>query len=222
MQGKHPGWAWALLLGAPAVVVALGGFAQWLNVGAPAPHAGGWPEWATATATGVLALAALVTLVFVYKAARVALAGLEEGQRTRHGQLLVELQRLWTEKRLADSLPEHRLWTSQQLRALGQLCFDRDAPNPTDAERAAWMRLELKLDFMEIMGALAAEQSLTSGAIYRFWGGDVLGTWAKWEDTIRDLQRYEDDPDIYRCFEDLAKSMKDERAKSSKTETAAT
>jgi hypothetical protein len=74
-----------------------------------------WPAW-------IAAVSSALTLLLVAGTAWIALRGLHDSRRTRHGQLVVELMKLWDDQRVINSARHFRSWgpegTAELIRSL--------------------------------------------------------------------------------------------------------
>ena len=106
-----------------AVGLALG-VKLWIEVsGAAAPHPGGWPEWVTAIATGILALAAVAALA-------VAIDSLGDARATRHGHMVTDLSARWDAPAMHRSMQLFTFTGSTRIVELFERLYPTGGQNP--------------------------------------------------------------------------------------------
>lgn len=169
----------------------------------------GNPLWVTAAATIGLVAAASATLVVVVKTADVAVSSLRDAEKTRHGQLIVDLSERWDEEGVIESLKFFGAWTNEGLIELVEVLFNQELRPPTEEELDDWYRLTLVPGLMETIGVLAAEDVITDGVIHKMWGPLIVGYWNGWKPAIEQLRRYDNEyaENSYTYFEQLAERM---------------
>lgn len=160
-----------------------------------------WPAW-------IAAVAAAVTTVVVVLSAIFALHGLWDARRTRYGQLITELQRQWTEPAVVESIRLHTEYNADRLAALAERMFGPSHEIATPDERKVWSKLALWANLIESMGVLVSEKTITPRVVYKMWGGGILAAWSSWERAVRDVRVYDDEPDTFQYFEEIALAMR--------------
>jgi hypothetical protein len=91
-----------------------------------------WPAW-------IAAISSLLTLGIVAYTAWVAYGALEDARQTRHGQLITEISRQWSEPAAVESIRLHPEWSAETLADLVERLF-----GPADEKRTDerdWSRL---------------------------------------------------------------------------------
>lgn len=195
-------WAGALL-----VTVIVASVNVWALKGASAPHPGGWPEWTTAIATAVLAIAT-ATLA---GAAIVALRELNEAKRDRHAQVFADIGRRWDDPPMAEALQAEAVLTKEELaelaaRALppeGAPQYVVNAAMRADAELVVLLRVP---NFFEDLMLITEEGGINMPAMSRNFKGLANAEWKKWEKAIGVI-RERNDEYAFTQFEKLVKEM---------------
>lgn len=166
-----------------------------------ADHEAGWPAWISASAATVTTIVVVLSAIF-------ALHGLWDARRTRYGQLITELQRQWTEPAVVESIRLHTEYPADRLGALVAKMFGPSRDIASLDERRAWSKLALWANLIESMGVLVSEKTITPRVVYKMWGGGILAAWSSWELAVRDLRVYDDEPDTFQYFEEIALAMR--------------
>jgi Domain of unknown function (DUF4760) len=148
-----------------------------------------------------------LTLIVLAITAFFALRALYDARKTRHGQLIAELQRQWNDPAIVDAIVLHRRYTDRKLADLVRAVFDPAAEQPSDEQYADWSSLARWANLIESMGVLASEGVVTPDLIYKLWGGGILEAWSRWQIAVQDLRSYDGEPDTFQYFEELAAAM---------------
>lgn len=159
-----------------------------------------WPAWITAvsSAAGLAILAG--TALFAYFALR-------DARRTRHAQLIIEIQDQWTSREIRDSWEQYGLVPESGIVDLVTTLHKPAQPPATKEQLDTYYALTTVANLIETIGALASEKALTRKVIYKMWGGVITGSWQAWDTAIPLLREFQKDPDIYHHFEKIAKAM---------------
>jgi hypothetical protein len=160
-----------------------------------------WPAW-------ISALAAAATLIVVVVTASVALRGLRDARQTRHGQLVTELMRDWTEPNMVEAIKLHGQYAEPKIVQLIDTIWGPAKRTPTEDEQRDYAKLILVANMIEALGVLASEKAITPEAIYKMWGGAILSAWPKWDTAINNLRIYDKEPDTFIHFESLAAEIR--------------
>ncbi len=168
-----------------------------------------WSSWVTAVATGVLALAALATLIVVYETAAVARSGLDDARKTRHAQLLTDLSRRWDEAQMIESRKLYSLhgpkWVLGMVEKL--YIYDPDATPLPEPEVDTWSKVMRWPSLLETIGVLHNDGAIGTEVAFNNWGAQIAEAWRLWRGPVnrmRELSGYEG---TYRNFQQLAKTM---------------
>jgi hypothetical protein len=155
-----------------------------------------WPAW--------------ITLGVIIATAAVALFAVIDARRTRHGQLLIELQREWTEPEMVDAMKLYGTYSDREgIANLVDQIFSPDAPKPPNPELLDdWGKLSRWANLAEAMGVMTSEKAITPKLVYKMWGGGILSAWPRWEKAIPKLQDYNNEPDTYVHFQRIAGEMR--------------
>lgn len=116
-----------------------------------------WPAW-------VSARAAVATLVVVIVTAWLAFRGLRDARQTRHGQLITELMREWTEPTVVDAIALHGKYTEREIIELVNKMFGPSEERAKDEELLDGGKLILVANMIETLGVLASEKAITAGS----------------------------------------------------------
>jgi hypothetical protein len=168
-----------------------------------------WALWVTAVATGILALAALGTLIIVFETAKIALSSVDDARKTRHGQLVVDLAKRWDERAVVESQALFGEWENSGLSDLVQVLFNQDVRSPTEEELSDWYTLTLVPDLIETIGVLWSEDAITDAVIYKMWGPLIVSHWHGWQPAIDELRQYDAEfaEASYTYFQKVAERM---------------
>jgi hypothetical protein len=60
---------------------------------------------------------------------------------------------------------------------------------------------------------------MTPETVYKVWGGAILSAWRKWEEAVKRLRVYDDEPDTFIYFEEIALQMQRISAERRRTAT---
>jgi hypothetical protein len=166
-----------------------------------------WPEWVTAISTGVIAAGTAILAGGVV----VALAGLSDARRTRHGLLLADLSRRWDEQVIVDS---QRLFAGYSVAGIIQLIEKLyDTGGATDKERDDFTALEAVPNFWELVGVLQIDGSLETSVVDTMWGDAIRNSWRDWKEPVAKLRELTDIPGSYTNFERLDGVIREWRLK---------
>lgn len=160
-----------------------------------------WLAWISAGAS-------LATLGIVFATAVLAYRGLRDARQTRHGQLITELTRDWTQPAVVEAQSLHAKYAEAGIVSLVDRLFGPTTVKPTDDELRDWSKLVLVANSIEALGVLASEKAITPKVIYKMWGGAILTAWPAWDEAIRKLREYDRQPDTFEYFEMIARNMK--------------
>jgi hypothetical protein len=157
-----------------------------------------WPAWITLGVVLVTAVLALLALV--------------DARRTRHGQLVVEILRDWSTREAEEAHALHGELTEDKLVALTDRLFKppRTRPSTEELEKdlTTWNQLVRLANLVEALGVLASEKAIASKTVYKMWGGPILEAWPKWDEAVKRLRRYVEEPDQFQYFEEIAVKMR--------------
>ncbi len=165
-------------------------------------------SWSHA-ALWVAGFAAIGTFGVLLVTAVIATRSLRDDRRTRHGLLLTELQKQWSDPAIMTAIAVLNPPPKIALRRLVKAMWDTKAPLPSQPERDAWRDIAPLPNFIEYIGVLAHRDAagLDPDLIYRIWGGAILDAWDKWDTSVVALRRYTGQPETFINFEELAQRM---------------
>jgi hypothetical protein len=156
-----------------------------------------WPAWITAGFTAVAALGVLF-----------ALWSLKDAKRTRHGMLMTEISRQWSDPVVVESLKLYGKHSEKRLVGLVDLLFGPPGETQTtDDDRNVFSSLAVLANLIESMGVLVSETTITDEIVYKMWGGTILVVWEAWDEAIPKLRKYDGEPDTFKYFESIAHAM---------------
>jgi hypothetical protein len=171
------------------------------------------PSWIAALATFGTLVAAIVALIFAYKAGVAANRALDDAKQTRHGQLVVETLRDWSTREAEEAHALHGQLTEENLIALTDRLFETPSGRPShkglEEDLKSWSTLVRVANLIEALGILVSEGALTSEVVYKMWGGPILEAWPKWDEAVKRLRRYIKEPDQFIYFEKIALEMQE-------------
>ncbi len=152
--------------------------------------------WATLGTAVVLGLTAL----FVW-------SQLRDARRTRHGQLIIEISNQWTNAAASESFALYAQYNPIDLveKVFGPRKPGDAAPSKGDAQD--YIRLSYWANLIESMGLLVKVGAITEDVVYHGWGGGILTAWDQWENAVLRLREYDDEPDTYQHFQEVAEAM---------------
>ncbi len=153
---------------------------------------------AVASAVGLALLAA--TALFAYFALR-------DSRRTRHAQLIIELQGQWNSREVRESLRQYGIVREAGIVDLVTNLYGPNDHVPTEYELETYYALGTIGNLVETIGALASEGAIPEPVIYKLWGGVIIGSWQAWDTAAPLLREYEKEPDIYYHFQQIAEDM---------------
>lgn len=171
---------------------------------------GGNPDWGTAMtgiATVVLASVGFLTLIIVGSA-------LEDGQKTRHGELVTDLSRRWDETQIVQSQQVFLRYSDRQLRDLFGKAYARGSvqnppPALTNKEASDLLALQAVPNLIDTIGVLYIDGALSLKVIDLMWGVEIRRLWLDWRRAIRVSRRLANSGAIYRNFQVLAERLED-------------
>ncbi|MDQ3857479.1 MAG: DUF4760 domain-containing protein [Actinomycetota bacterium] len=157
-----------------------------------------WPAW-------ISALASLLTLIVVALTAVAAYGALRDARRTRHGELITELSRQWSDPAVVQSIRLHGEYSAASLDALVERLFGPADEKPQD--EGDWSKLAVWANLVESMGVLVSEGAITNETVYKMWGGGIMRAWSLWEPAVLRLREIEKQPDTFQYFEKIGGAM---------------
>lgn len=160
-----------------------------------------WPAWISAGAS-------VATLLIIFVTAWLAYRGLRDARRTRHGQLITDLTRDWTQPPMVEAQSLHGKYAETGIVSLVENVFGPTSQEATDDELGDWSKLALVANFIEALGVLESERVISATVVYKMWGGAILSAWPAWDEAIEKLREYDDEPDTFEHFEKIANEMK--------------
>jgi hypothetical protein len=168
----------------------------------PARHVN-WDSIAlSATALGTLILAGGVI---------VALFGLWDSKKTRHGALVTELSARWDDFPVSESL---QLFSQHGPHGVIELVERVYTGTTIDtADLSLLSRLTRFPDLIEAVGVLWDEGVIALEVVYKMWGPQILVAWLVWEQPVARIRELDAYPIAYRYFEKLAEALEKEWAK---------
>lgn len=164
-----------------------------------------WAAWLEAFSTFVAAVVLSATAV-------IARSTLEDAKRTRHAQLLVELNKWWASAAIIESQKLLSNYTKEDLLALVERLFGKDQSKRLKDDVPNWETLQQTANFIENIGVLHDEGALTAEVIYKNWGGAILEVWEAWSLAVPRLQM-PGSLDTYRYFKIVAQATKVEHTR---------
>ncbi|MDQ3821680.1 MAG: DUF4760 domain-containing protein [Actinomycetota bacterium] len=159
-----------------------------------------WPQWIESLATAGTFLVVVATGVVAYRA-------LNDARETRHGQLITELMRDWTEPAAVAAHALHGRVTEKRIEELVTKAYGPSGGEATADELHELETLMRIANLIEALGVLVSEKAITTELVYKMWGGAVLTAWPKWDNPIRLLREYDNEPDTFEHFEKLAEAV---------------
>jgi hypothetical protein len=140
-----------------------------------------WLVWVTAISTGAIAVGTAVLAGGIV----VALAGLADARRTRHGLLLADLSRRWDEPVMVQSQQLFARYATADLLELVEKLFGTGGA--TNEEREHFALLEAVPNFWETLGVLQQDDAITTTVLNQMWGDAIRNSW-RWEEPIAKLR----------------------------------
>jgi hypothetical protein len=158
-----------------------------------------WPAW-------IGAVASVLTLIYLMWAVRNAKGALADARSTRHGQLILAINKQWASSDVQESRELYRTIGEAGIVGLVTSLFDTvKTPDPGDI--AQYLKLTIWANLVETIGVLESEGAITSDAVYKMWGAGILDAWAAWDEAIVPLRQYNRGRETYVHFERLARSI---------------
>jgi hypothetical protein len=181
-----------------------------------APHAWFGPHWvdlpgwnAIEWLTFFIGIGTFASAVFIGATAVLARGALADAKRTRHGQVVVELARQWSDPPMLESRLRFAEISNAELLALAQRMFGgaTAAPGP-DAKR--YFELTRLPDLIETIAALESEGVVSTRLIHKLWGPVIVSQWLGWRDAIFEMRKHgeQDAEGAYLYFQRLAAAMR--------------
>jgi hypothetical protein len=155
-----------------------------------------------ATGVGTLVLAGGVIL---------AVFGLWDAKKTRHGNLLTDLSRRWDDPLTMESLMLFSEHGPQGVTELAERTYKGASVDKGDLE--LFYDLNRWPNLIETIGVLWDEGVLDIRVIYKMWGPQILAGWLVWEEPVKKLRELDTYPITYRFFQRLAEALERELAK---------
>jgi hypothetical protein len=185
---------------------------QALLLGSPLGQQGiDWTAWITAVATSLLAGGVLVAIV-----------GLWDARKTRHGQLVTDLSRRWDEPLTAESMILYSIHGHAGIVDLLERLYADDPEISQLYSKLGIYQKDLELYYelqrwpslIEAIGVLRNQRAISTEVVFKMWGPAIASAWVAWRDPVEKLRqlRY-GDPSAFRYFEALAALMTAEAAK---------
>jgi hypothetical protein len=153
---------------------------------------------------GVNDLPGWITAVVLVVTAIFALRALWDARRTRHGQLITEIQRQWTEPDILAAIELQRIFKAERIAQLVDTMFGPDTDKATKEDEEAWNTLAPWPNHIEAMGVLCNVKAITPKVVYKMWGGAILEAWENWELAVMRIRIHDKAPDSFYYFEKLA------------------
>jgi hypothetical protein len=185
-------------LGLPlSLVLAIVGVEVWANTGASAPHPGGWPEWVTAIATAVLAIAG-----------GAALLSLRDARRTRHAQILTDLSARWDSAVASRSQRRFLVMGRDEVTTLFRRLYEPQGDRTLEQFEADLKLQDTLLiwpNLLETIGVLRSTRIVSTEIVYRMWGFTPVVWWRSWAPIVEELRTHPGGhPGIFRQFQGLS------------------
>jgi hypothetical protein len=162
----------------------------------------------------------VATLIVLYAAriavrtARIAVDGLEDAQRTRHAQLLLDLSRRWDEEAVIESVKLSSMHSVEGVTELLERLYADQPDRLDDSERQRrsedldlYAKLFIWPNLLETIGGLYSAGAISAEVVYKMWGAEVVSAWDTWEKSVYRLRELEKDAGTYRNFQELAERM---------------
>jgi hypothetical protein len=165
-----------------------------------ADHGVDWPAWVSAGATVATCLVIGLTAFFAWRALR-------DARLTRHGLLITEIMRDWTQPTVIEANHLHSSYGGTKIAELVKIMF-APGEEPEQKDIDDWAQLALVANLIETLGVLASEKAVTAEVVYKMWGGAILTAWPKWEEAIGLLRKYDNEPDTFIYFEAIATDIR--------------
>jgi len=167
------------------------------------PDAPSWTDQTTAVATAATALILLVTAI-------VAIRGIQDGQRTRHGQLTLDIAKELADPRMTESMRLFGNHGNAGITVLVQKLYGGTG-TATPEELDTFWKLVAVPTLMEGIAVLESEGVLSARVIHKMWGPLIVGFWAGWEQAITEIRTHDeqDAQASFTYFERLAERMRE-------------
>jgi hypothetical protein len=174
------------------------------------PHWVGLPGWnAIEWLTFFIGVGTFASAVFIGATAVLARGALADAKRTRHGQVVVELARQWSEAPMLESRLRFAEISNAELLALVQKMFGGPVATTTP-EIERYLELARLPDLIETIAALESEGVVSTRLIHKLWGSVIVNQWLGWRDAIFEIRKHDeqDAEGSYLYFQRLAAAMR--------------
>ena len=98
------------------------------------------------------------------------LRGLWDARRTRHGQLITEIQKQWTEPDILEAIRLQRIYKADRIAQLVDAMFGPETEQASEDEETAWATLAPWPNLIESVGVLCEVKAITPKVVYKMWG----------------------------------------------------
>jgi hypothetical protein len=161
-------------------------------------------EWATWVLAGATLLAALILGISAF----LARDALGDARRTRHGQLIVDIDRRWAEPAMVESLRLHGTHGNKGITKLVEELFG-GTTTPSKDDLDEFFKLKRIPDLIEMIGVLQSEEVLSARIIHKLWGPTIVSIWTAWRDAVTELRKHDeqDAEESYLYFKNVAAEM---------------
>jgi hypothetical protein len=154
------------------------------------------PIWVTAGAT--------IALVVV---GSVAILGLADARKTRHGQVISELSRRWDDALVLESLTLGREYGPKGTLELVHALWGPGVTTRVEGDLVDWYKVSVYPNLLETLGVYLSEGVISEGIVYKLWGASIIEAWAAWRETTAALREVTETPETFKYFQELAERM---------------
>jgi hypothetical protein len=167
-----------------------------------------WAAWVTAFAT-------FVTMGVLLASLLIAGSQLEDARRTRHAQLVLEINAQWRDATI-EAMPLLPKYSDGKALVTLVEKLHKKPSSPLSAQDMAertqaladWLTLIAMVDAIEMIGVLVKQRALSWEIVYDMWATGIHDTWHAWNqgavNTLRDLTG---DRDTLSGFETVGREM---------------
>jgi len=160
------------------------------------------PVWVTAGATSALVVVGSV-----------AILGLLDARKTRHGQVISELARRWDDALVLESLTLGREYGPTGTRELVHALWGPGVTKREESDLTDWYKVSVYPNLLETLGVYLSEGVVSEAILYKLWGASIIEAWEDWRETTRALREVTETPETFKYFQELAEQMAEHLAR---------
>ena len=159
--------------------------------------------WVTAYSTALLAIASVISLVFIIRTAGQAAESLKDARKTRHGALITDLSRRWDERPIAKAFSLISEYSDRDLVALVDAVWAQGTNSAKPEQIRDYFILTALPNLFDTIGALYRDGAIDLDIVDRMWGLSIRDQWQIWGDAIEKMRGGSPKSTLYREFQDL-------------------